>query len=171
MNCSAAVGATPPSGMLEVALDATRELVAALLAELAAVFPDAHFHLGTDEVNVPCLEASASVAAELAARGLPLDVEGVLLLVREWIQFAQEQLVGLGKVPVAWEEALDKYGPGASAWPPPSAAINDGLVPGSVIQIWKSPAWYDPRPASRSTPTRRASSAAASACSRAAGGT
>ena len=66
-------------------------------------------------------------------------------LARRYIAFAQATLVALGKTPISWEEAIDKYGAqdaaDGGAWPPPSAAINDGLAPGSVIQIWKSPAW------------------------------
>jgi hypothetical protein len=42
-----------------------------------------------------------------------------------------------GKTPIAWQEAMDKYGPSEANPTPPAA----GLPPSLVIEQWLSPVW------------------------------
>ena len=107
---------------LAPANNATWQMLADTLAELAALSPDAFLHLGGDEVDTTCWALDAPTLAWLRATNLSGvgDIYGV------FVQRMDAAARALGRSPVRWEDA----------W----AALGARLDPATVIHVWLSPA-------------------------------
>ena len=126
--------ANPYLSILDPTTNATFDAVAALVKELAAIFPDRRFHAGVDEVNFGVLNVP-HVNAWMAASGLAKgDYKSV---VRYYMDRLQGILHDAGKIPLYWQEAFDHYGNGTvNPTPPPPNLSRD-----SIIYWWYSPGW------------------------------
>jgi len=93
-------------GVHEACLDPSNDLVyvalAALLSEVAAVFPDRHLHIGGDEVNPAWWSASASVQKFMADRAIP----DIAALHAYFVGRVVEITTGLGRTAVGWDEVV-----------------------------------------------------------------
>ena len=91
-------------GVQDPVMDPTREqtyeFVAALLAEMSGLFPDAYFHIGGDEVNGVQWDANADIQQFIADNGLS-DNHGLQAYFNRRIQ---PMLAAHGKRMVGWEE-------------------------------------------------------------------
>ncbi len=63
--------------VIDPTLNATWEFLESFIAELSGRFPDHYIHLGGDEVNVACFNASASVRRWVADRGSNTTLDDV----------------------------------------------------------------------------------------------
>ena len=149
-------GSYQSDSQLDPTSNATYELIDALVAELAEIFPDEYLHLGGDEVAIGCYNSSAEVRAWMTAHGLdtscaPAAARGELgnnpcadggagykQLVAGFIRRAQAILRARGRTPSHWQEVFDHYGGNDSATPTPPI---DGLDPSAVIYDWLAPGW------------------------------
>ncbi|KAL2915625.1 Glucosamine-6-phosphate isomerase (Glucosamine-6-phosphate deaminase) (GNPDA) (GlcN6P deaminase) [Polyrhizophydium stewartii] len=93
--------AEPPCGQLDISNEQTYSFLATLLKEQAAAFPDALFHLGSDEVNRACFTDDPGVAAFLSRSGWSVD-----RLIANFTLRAQDMVRASNKTPVFWEEAV-----------------------------------------------------------------
>ena len=142
INCT---GGDNAGGLSNVLLDPfqneTWKVVGAVLAEAAAIFPDARLHLGGDEVCFRCYNQSASVRAAVLAAGRALDDDGMKWVVRRFLAQAQAIVASLGRRSSVWQEAFGIYGPGNHGYRigadgPDSRgySINTELTPGTAVQ-------------------------------------
>jgi hexosaminidase len=116
---------------------AARALVAALLAEAAAVAGPRHryLHLGGDEVKTDCWDSVAHIKAYATAHyGNSSDAAYRLLQVEWTREVTTKAAVDAGKTPVLWQSTPD--GPDDPAWAPHSA----GLPNSTVMMAWLSAA-------------------------------
>ena len=83
----------------------TYEVVASLLAELAAVFPDEYIHLGGDEIDAECWlhDSEERWAREAASNG----ADWKAALQGAFTRRVLALLPPLGKRAVLWDEALE----------------------------------------------------------------
>lgn len=95
-----------------------------LVGELAQVFPDKLFHLGTDEVRFNCLDKSGKVK-----EWMKHEHKDEKAVVAAYIGKTTEIAKKYGKEPVVWQEAFDAYGSPGS---PPVELPKDALV-----QVWE----------------------------------
>jgi hexosaminidase len=95
-------------GVMDPVLDPTNEKVYTfinrLLVEMTALFPDAYFHIGGDEVNGKQWNASPAVAAFKNRHGMATN-EDVHAYFNKRVS---AMLKARGKVMVGWEEVLHK---------------------------------------------------------------
>jgi hexosaminidase len=107
--------------LMSLAMDPTKPetfvFLETLFAEMAALFPDAYFHIGGDEVNAAAWTNNPRIRAYMADRG-HADAHA---LQREFSERVRRIVQGLGKTPVAWEEVAER-------------PIDDG----TVVQAWRS---------------------------------
>ncbi len=100
------VGDSERYGVHQACLDptdeATYDVLAAVLNELAAVFPDRYLHIGGDEVHPRWWSQDPGVQAFMQARGLT-DVRAL----QNYFTQRVCKIVGdLGKVAIGWDEVL-----------------------------------------------------------------
>ena len=70
-------------------------------------------------------------------QGLPRDALGFKRLTAAYISRLAHIVGGHGRTAIAWQEAMDHYGPTAANPTPPSA----DLPPSTVIEQWLEPPW------------------------------
>jgi len=98
---------------LDVTRNETLAAVAALLAEVADIFPDALLHVGGDEVATTCWLDNPDVKAFMKAHGLK---DGAAL--QSWFERQVVAMAGeLGRDAVVWEEVFTTWPRGAGAFP------------------------------------------------------
>lgn len=106
-------------GLFSDPLDPTRAdnlaLIADIVQEMSALFPDDYFHMGGDEVDTGAWEDNEAIQQFIGENGLE-DEHG---LQRWFIARYAQILAGLGKVPMGWEEIA-----------------GDGLAPDVVVNKW-----------------------------------
>lgn len=107
-------------GVFDAVLDPTRpatlEFIGQLFDEMAALFPDRHFHVGGDENNGVQWTANAEIQEFVRRENLG-DHHGL----QAWFMArVQERLSRAGKAMVGWDEIL-----------------HPSLPPGSVVQSWR----------------------------------
>lgn len=94
------------NGIFSDPIDPTREetyrFLEALTEEMAALFPDAYFHLGGDEVNTSAWEDSDSINEFIDENGIA-DYAGLQAF---FVQRYAEIIRQRGKIPVGWNEIL-----------------------------------------------------------------
>ena len=66
-----------------------------------------------------------------------VGTRGFKKLIADYIERLSAIVVGQGKTPIAWQEAMDHYGDSEANPTPPAA----GLPPSLVIEQWLSPVW------------------------------
>jgi len=107
-------------GAFDPVMDPTREEVYqfldAFLGEMAALFPDAYFHIGGDEVSPKQWNASARIQAFAKQHQL----KDAPALQAYFNQRIEKILEAHGKIMIGWDEIL-----------------NPGLPPSIVIQSWR----------------------------------
>jgi hexosaminidase len=95
-------------GVMDPVLDPTSERVYAfisgLLVEMTALFPDAYFHIGGDEVNGKQWNANAAVAAFKTRHGMSTNEDVHAYFNRR----VSAMLKARGKIMVGWDEVLHK---------------------------------------------------------------
>ncbi len=95
-------------GVMDPVLDPTSErvytFISRLLTEMTALFPDAYFHIGGDEVNGKQWNASEAVAAFKKRRAMATN-EDVHAYFNKRVS---AMLTARGKIMVGWEEVLHK---------------------------------------------------------------
>ena len=129
--------ALPACQTLDPSANATYALLDSLLGEVATIFPDAHLHIGADEVDFSCWNSSARVVDYMLSHGIGRDELGFKALTAMYISRLTALVRAHGKVPVAWQEAMDHYGPTKANPTPPST-----LLPAeTVIEQWLEPPW------------------------------
>jgi hexosaminidase len=95
-------------GVSDPVIDATNEkvytFVDRLIGEMAALFPDAYFHIGGDEVNGKQWDASPAVVAYRKQRGMKTNDD----LQAYFNTRVSAMLAKRGKTMVGWDEVLHK---------------------------------------------------------------
>jgi hexosaminidase len=93
-------------GVLDAAMDPTREatyeFLDKFLGEMAALFPDAYFHIGGDECDGKEWDANPNIQAFMKAHGLKDDAA----LQSYFTGRVQKLVVGHHKIPEGWDEVL-----------------------------------------------------------------
>jgi len=117
--------------------NATFALLADLVSEVSALFPDEFFHIGGDEVDFNCWNNSERVVAYMSRHNLPRNNTGFKELTVQYIGRVASLLGEQGKTVIAWQEAMDHYGPTAANPTPPSPQ----LPANAVIEQWLEPEW------------------------------
>ena len=112
--------------------DETYATITGILEELAALVPGEHFHLGGDELQYGCWNASVHVKKWMAKEGIP-SWEGVTQHFFSRIRKVSEQT--LGRLAVVWEDLFfDTKG---------NINFNSSTVPfppgKAIIEVWTSP--------------------------------
>lgn len=108
-------------GLRGLAMDpskpATYAFIKELLTEMSALFPDAYFHAGGDEVSAKAWADNPAIQAYMDREGL----KDRTALQRHFFGRVNAVLNGLGKTTVGWEEVAD-------------GEIDDGIL----VQAWRS---------------------------------
>ena len=95
-------------GVYDPVIDPTNEkvytFVDRLIGEMAALFPDAYFHIGGDEVNGKQWDASPAVVAYRTQRGMKTNED----LQAYFNTRVSAMLARRGKIMVGWDEILHK---------------------------------------------------------------
>ena len=163
-DAGAAFDGSQASGtLLDPLKEETYAFLAALFAELRGVFRDAAVHLGGDEVQFRCLNASADFRGRMVARGYDASCPaadppktggnvcanggpGFKKVVGDFVVRAQRlaRAAGFEKLG-GWQEIFDHYGGDDATTPTPPVA---GLDPGTAIYAWLAPSWGWGNPAS-----------------------
>jgi hexosaminidase len=94
-------------GLFSDPMDPTRTenlaLVANIVQEMSALFPDDYFHMGGDEVDMTAWEDSQPIQQFIEDNGLE-DEHGL----QQWFMARYAEIVmSLGKVPIGWDEIAD----------------------------------------------------------------
>jgi len=93
-------------GVFDPALDPTREatfeFLDKLIGEMAALFPDAYFHIGGDECDGKEWDANARIQAFMREHGMKDDAA----LQSYFTGRVQKLVVGHHKIPEGWDEVL-----------------------------------------------------------------
>jgi hexosaminidase len=106
--CRAYPEACERSGhMVSPAQPAFEATISALLAELRSIFTDSYIHLGGDEVDVSWYDADPASALWLRARNL---TGGGKTLYKAAVDFAHQEALRLGWIPVGWSEIWANFG-------------------------------------------------------------
>lgn len=117
---SGPVDPTNRIALMGLAMDPTKPetyaFLETLFAEMAALFPDAYFHVGGDEVNAAAWTSNPTIRAYMTERGLDAHA-----LQRDFFDRVRRIVQGLGKTPVAWEEVAER-------------PVDDGVL----VQAWRS---------------------------------
>lgn len=129
--------ALPECQTLDPTAEATYALLDALMSEVARLFPDDYLHIGADEVDFSCWNASERVVAYMSAHGIPRSTLGFKNLTATYIGRLARIVSKHGKTVVAWQEAMDHYGPTVANPTPPSALLPSDVV----IEQWLEPPW------------------------------
>ena len=108
-------------GPIDPSSEASYAFLAALLAEVAAVFPDRYLHIGGDEVDYACWQSNPAITAFMAARGIAGNYAALESL---YVQRVLGIVQALGKVPIGWQELFDN-------------GLN--LTAETVVAAWKNP--------------------------------
>lgn len=131
----------PELGVEGVLLDPVAEgsfaLLNTLFGELAQLFDDEYVHIGCDEVPFALLNESAPVVAYMAEHGIPRTNVGFKRVVAGYIERLAQIVKAHGKTPIAWQEAMDHYGPTQDNPTPPAPGMPRDLV----IEQWLDPVW------------------------------
>ncbi|KAH8056691.1 N-acetyl-beta-D-galactosaminidase [Aureococcus anophagefferens] len=163
-DAGAAFDGSRASGtLLDPLKEETYAFLGALFAELRGVFRDAAVHLGGDEVQFRCLNASADFRGRMVARGYDASCPaadppktggnvcanggpGFKKVVGDFVVRAQRlaRAAGFEKLG-GWQEIFDHYGGDDATTPTPPVA---GLDPGTAIYAWLAPSWGWGNPAS-----------------------
>ena len=101
------------------------------------IVPPAESFCWTREVDFACWNSSATVVSYMQRRGIARDDAGFKELTAKYIERLTALVAKSGKTAVAWQEAMDHYGPTAANPTPPSAR----LPPSLVVEQWLQPAW------------------------------
>jgi len=143
VNCTTCTAGGLSHILLDPFQNTTWQVVGSILAEAAAIFPDARLHLGGDEVCWRCYNESASVRAAILGSGRQLDDDGFKWVVRTFLAQAQALAASHGRSTSVWNEAFGIYGPGNYGYaisngdlPHRLYSINTELVRGTVVQDW-----------------------------------
>ena len=119
MLCKAADGGVRASGAVVCATNENNyKLLEEILAEVCALFPSDHFHIGGDEVNMSQWKSCPSCSAWLKRRGYTDGHK----LEDMFISRVQNILAKYGKSPSVWNEA----------------AFGGGLSKKALVHGWKS---------------------------------
>lgn len=111
---------TGTTGPANPTLNDTYTFLAALYAEVAAVFPDAYMHVGGDEVAFDCWASNPSISAWMAENGFKAgDYAG---LESYYVQKNLGLVAAAGKRAVGWQELFDNH---------------LELAKGTVVNVWK----------------------------------
>ena len=109
-------------GVFEPALDPTREetyvFLDGFIGEMAALFPDAYFHIGGDEVDDHQWKSSASIQAFAREHHLTGAAELQAYFNRRVDKLVKKH----GKIMIGWDEVLDR-----------------GLQSDTLIESWRGP--------------------------------
>jgi hexosaminidase len=124
-------------GLLDPTNEESYTLLSGLFGELAEMFEDEYIHIGCDEVNFRALNESDSVVQYMAAHRIPRTNRGFKQLIATYIERLSKIVIGHGKTPVAWQEAMDHYGDSEANPTPPAAGLPEQLV----VEQWLSPVW------------------------------
>lgn len=119
-------------GNLNPTAPATFQLLDELFAAVTAMFHDDFVHIGCDEVDFDILNTSAAVVEYMQTHAIPRTSVGLQSLVARYISKLGVIVRGKNRTAVAWQEAMDHYGPNElmPTAPPP------GLPTDMVIQQW-----------------------------------
>lgn len=136
---------SPP---INPAKEKSYELINLLVAEMASLFPDHYFHIGSDEVNTAPWKSDSSIRDFMKAKGL----RSVDALHSYFAQRYASMVAAHGKLPIAWEEAVH---PEDTAEPlpfavqlwldgdyPPAFASADILMSRNYYLDHQQPAWW-----------------------------
>lgn len=124
--------------MLDPTKNKTFELLEGLFGEIAEIFEDDYIHIGCDEVSFAGLNSSASIVQYMEELGLSRQgTRGFKKLIANYIERLSAIVIAKGKIPIAWQEAMDHYGDSEANPTPPSAGLPQSLV----IEQWLSPVW------------------------------
>ena len=119
--CYNASGPDGTFGPIDPTRESTFTFLATLFGEVAATFPDAHFHVGGDEVDFSCWQSSPLVAAWMAAHGMAGNYSA---LESYYVQRVLDLVESLGKTPIGWQEIFDN---------------GLKLTAETVVTAWKNP--------------------------------
>ena len=108
-------------GPIDPTQESTFAFLATLFGEVAATFPDAHFHVGGDEVDFACWQSSPLIAAWMSAHGM---AGNFTMLESYYVQRVLDLVQSLGKTPVGWQEIFDNR-------------LN--LTVDTIVTAWKNP--------------------------------
>ncbi|KAI8330598.1 glycoside hydrolase superfamily, partial [Chlamydoabsidia padenii] len=115
------LAAEPTTGQLNPTKDKTYEIVAQVIAELADLFPDSHYHGGGDEPVYRCWDKDESVTQYMAQHNKTHDD-----LLHQFLDNELDFIHRAGKIPILWEDA-----------------VTNNHLPLSkdvMLQIWTNPA-------------------------------
>lgn len=94
------------AGVHDEALDPTREstyvFLNRLVGELAAIFPDAYFHIGGDEVEGKVWTSNPRIAAFMKRKGFKTPAELQTYFSQRMVRIVEQH----GKKPMGWDEVL-----------------------------------------------------------------
>jgi hexosaminidase len=115
------LAAEPTTGQLNPTKAKTYEIVGKVIAELAELFPDSHYHGGGDEPVYRCWDKDPSVTEYMAQHNKTHDD-----LLHQFLDNELEFIHRAGKTPILWEDA-----------------VTNNHLPLSkdvLLQIWTNPA-------------------------------
>jgi len=92
----------PPCGQLNPAFEETFTVVRGVLGDAAALFIDDFFHLGADEVNIPCWETSESLSEWMVEQGLTDYTQVLQYYVTRVVDLARS----FNKPAIFWQEVF-----------------------------------------------------------------
>lgn len=95
----------PQKACLDVSSPEVRRSIAALLEEVAQVFPDRYLHIGGDEVMPDWWDQSEPIKQFKREQGLETAQE----LQASFNRYLAEVLVHLDKIPIGWDEVLHPH--------------------------------------------------------------
>eukprot|EP00961_Rhodomonas_salina_P125989 1697432-Rhodomonas_salina.3 len=104
-----------PTPKTPEAANATYELIARLLDDVAEMFPDRSVHLGGDEVHTVCWNTTAKVASWLAANGLS-EHEALV----EFLQTVHAMATARGRRVTFWDEVSRLRASAKQPWSAPA---------------------------------------------------
>ena len=156
--CGGAVAGGVPKAIFDMTSEATYAFLDAFFGEMATIFPERVWHLGGDEVNAQCLNASESVRAWLRRNpGVALDDLVPMFYTRVY-QLAAKH----GRSAMGWDDAFasiytrpapnECHGYNKSADPTGAtcvapvalhAAVNASLPPDAIVHAWQSACYVE----------------------------
>ncbi|KAG0235147.1 hypothetical protein BGW42_005797 [Actinomortierella wolfii] len=102
-----AYAAEQPTGQLNPTSEKTYRVIDAVYAQVAPLFPDQHFHGGSDEINFRCWNSSKIITDYLEEHGHSnTDTASFDWILDHFVTRQHQMLRGHGKTPVVWEEVV-----------------------------------------------------------------